>query len=143
LPHKPILQALVLADHIYVDAETGKKIIAGTFNELCAAEFPTQFAHVTFAYLCLTDLRGEAELDLRYVDLSDGEILMQLEGVRVAAPSPLESTELILEVPEFPMPGPGSFALEVHCAGELLGFLRINVREADGDRMEPYEGESD
>ena len=63
MPHKPVLQALVLADHVYVDAETGKKIIAGTFNELHAAEFPTQFAHVTFAYLCLTDLRGEAELE--------------------------------------------------------------------------------
>ncbi len=32
---KPVLQALVLADHIYQDKITGKKIIAGTFNRVC------------------------------------------------------------------------------------------------------------
>ena len=137
MPHKPVLQALVLADHVYVDAQTGKKVIAGTFNELRAAEFPTHFAHVTFAYLCLTDLRGETTLDLRYVELSSGEVLMQLADVPVATDSPLDSTELILEVPEFPMPHPGSFALEVHCAGALLGFLRIGIRAADEDYDEP------
>ena len=31
---KPVLQALLLADHIYQDKDTGKKIIAGTFNSL-------------------------------------------------------------------------------------------------------------
>lgn len=33
----PVLQALVLADHIYQDKITGKKIIAGTFNRVCFA----------------------------------------------------------------------------------------------------------
>jgi hypothetical protein len=32
---KPVLQALVLADHVYQDKITGKKIIAGTFNRVC------------------------------------------------------------------------------------------------------------
>jgi len=133
LLHKPVLQALVLADHVYVDAATGKKVIAGTFNELQAAGFPTQFPHVTFAYLCLADLRGPTRLELRYVDLANGEVLMQLEDVRVTAASPLDSTELIVEVPEFPMPHPGTFALEVHCRDELLGSLRINVREVGSE----------
>jgi len=138
LPHKPVLQALVLADYVYVDAHTGKKVIAGTFNELQAATFPTQFPRVTYAYLCLADLRGQTEVDLRYVDLSSGEVLMQLEHVPVDASSPLESTELIVEVPEFPMPQPGSFALEVHCGGEMLGFLRITVRQAKEDAEEGF-----
>ncbi len=141
MAHKPVLQALVLADHVYVDAQTGKKIIAGTFNELRAVEFPTEFSHVTFAYLCLADLRGQTELELRYVDLSDGEVLMQLEGITVAAASPLESTELIVEVPGFPMPRPGSFALEAHCGDEMLGFLRISVREVEEDGDEHREEE--
>ena len=133
MPHRPILQALVLADYVYVDAHTGKKIIAGTFNELQAAEFPTQFGRATCAYLCLADLRGQSELDLRYVDLSGGEVLMHLEEIPVTAASPLDSTELIVEIPEFPMPHPGPFALEVHCGGEMLGYLRINVSQVDED----------
>jgi hypothetical protein len=31
---KPLLQAMLLADHVYQDKDTGKKIIAGTFNSL-------------------------------------------------------------------------------------------------------------
>ena len=31
---KPVLQALVLADHVYQDKTTGKMVIAGTFNRL-------------------------------------------------------------------------------------------------------------
>jgi len=31
---KPVLQALLLAEHVYQDRATGKKIIAGTFNRL-------------------------------------------------------------------------------------------------------------
>ena len=31
---KPVLQALVLAEHVYQDKATGKMIIAGTFNRL-------------------------------------------------------------------------------------------------------------
>ncbi len=136
MSHQPVLQALVLADHIYVDAHTGKKIIAGTFNELHTVEFPAQFAHCTYAYLCLTDLRAETSLDLKYVDLDTGEVLMQLEDVRVEADSPLDSTELIVEVPEFPMPHAGVFALEVHASGGLLGFLRITVRQGEEDELE-------
>jgi len=29
---KPVLQALILADHVYVDAATGKRVICGTFS---------------------------------------------------------------------------------------------------------------
>jgi hypothetical protein len=31
---RPNLQALLLADHVYQDKDTGKKVIAGTFNRL-------------------------------------------------------------------------------------------------------------
>ena len=35
---RPVLQALVLADHVYKDAFTGKMVIAGTFNRLCVGK---------------------------------------------------------------------------------------------------------
>jgi hypothetical protein len=139
--YKPVLQALVLADHVYVDVQTGKKVIAGTFNELQADGFPNQFPRATYAYLCLSDLRRPSDLDLKYVDLANGEVLMQLDGVPITAESPLDSTELIVEVPEFPMPHPGTFALEVHCDGELLGFLRITVGKAEKEDPGDKSGE--
>ncbi len=39
---RPILQAMVLADQVYEDKSTGKKVIAGTFNTLLFARRPTQ-----------------------------------------------------------------------------------------------------
>ena len=38
---RPILQAMVLADQVYEDKSTGKKVIAGTFNTLLFARRPT------------------------------------------------------------------------------------------------------
>ena len=31
---KPVLQSLILADHVYEDKLTGKRIIAGVFNRI-------------------------------------------------------------------------------------------------------------
>lgn len=37
---KPVLQALVLADHVYQDRHTGKMIIAGTFTRMTRGSHP-------------------------------------------------------------------------------------------------------
>lgn len=123
----PVLQAIVLADHIYTDAVTGKKVIAGTFNALQPNEIPSQFNRSTFAYLCLTDVKGATELELRYVDLQSNEMLIGLQGVRVHANSPLDSVELVIEVPPFPIPHEGVYAFEAHADDVLIGALRITV----------------
>ncbi len=127
---QPVLQALVLADHIYVDARTGKKVIAGTFNRLWGRKFPTSFGRTCFAFVCLTEVRGQTELRLVYRDLSDDRKLLEVKNLKVKARDPLASVEVMVEIPPFPMPHPGAFAFEVHCGGEVLGSLRIMVSEA-------------
>ncbi len=126
---KPTLQALVLADHIYVDRDSGKKVIAGTFNRLKAETFPAEFGRPTWAYVCLTEIRGRATVELRYVDLSNNQVLMRTKLGDVRAGDPLESIEMVVEVPPFPMPHAGPYALEVHAAGEMLGALRVMAQE--------------
>ena len=37
---KPVLQAMVLADHVYQDRQTGKYIIAGTFSQIIFGSVP-------------------------------------------------------------------------------------------------------
>lgn len=126
---KPILQALILADQVYMDAMTGKKIIAGTFNRLLSATFPSMFGTMTWAYVCVTEVHSEASIVLQYVDLSMNKVLMKTKEFRFSAPDPLLSTEMVLQVPPFPMPHPGTYALEVHSGGEMLGSLRISVEQ--------------
>lgn len=122
----PRLQALVLADHIYQDAATGKKVVAGTFNRLWAETFPTQFGRPTFAYVSLTEIRGKVTVSLRYVDNQDLSVLMETK-LAIEGDDPLETLEVGIPVPGFPMPHPGSYSFELHANGEKLGSMRVNV----------------
>lgn len=126
MTNKPVLQALVLADQVYRDATTGKMIIAGTFRQLWAREFPSKFGRETFAYICLTDLNGTAKLELRYLNLKTMEVHLKT-GFEVSCDDPLSTIEFALPVPPFPMPCAGTFAFELHWDGEILGSLRIQV----------------
>jgi hypothetical protein len=131
VPIEPVLQALLLADNVYTDAGTGKRIIAGTFDSLRAAELPATFDRVTAAYICLTEVRGEIGVVLRYVDLDDNEVLMEHGPTQVRSDDPLASVDFVVPVPPIPMPHPGVFAFEVHSRNELLGFLRITVVQVE------------
>jgi hypothetical protein len=139
---KPILQALLLADHVYTDAGTGKKVIAGTFDCLFGKEFPSEFYPVTYAYVCITDVHGEVPLILRYVDLSTNEVLMECGPIEVDSPDPLASIDFAVQVPPIPMPHQGVFAFELHACNELLGFLRITVTSSEEDENDDEEEES-
>jgi hypothetical protein len=125
----PVLQALVLADQIYVDKLTGKKVIAGTFNTLWAPEFPAQFPRETWAYICMTEVRGRLSVVLKYVDLLDNSVLMETNAITVdSGGDPLASVELAVVVPGFPMPRAGTYAFELYSGDRLLGALRVRVR---------------
>ncbi|MFQ5804841.1 MAG: hypothetical protein ACE5I3_00160 [Phycisphaerae bacterium] len=132
---KPVLQAIVLADQVYTDRDSGKKVIAGTFNRLWATEFPARFSRPTWAFICLTNLQGRVEVNLRYIDLSSSEVLMETKPIPVQSEDRLASLELMVQVPPFPMPHEGVYAFEVHAAGEMLGSVRLQVNKREtGDQ---------
>lgn len=138
---RPILQALVLADHVYIDAKTGKKIIAGTFNHLAAPEFPSFFGRTTYAFISLTEVHGNLPITLKYTDLSTSETLLEIRDLPMEAPNdPLATVEMVVELPRFPMPHEGTFAFEVYAYDEQVGTLRIQVshsaEESSGDDHE-------
>ena len=124
---RPTLEAVVLADDVYTDAVTNKKIIAGTFNQLWSNKFPSRFGKTTKAYLVLTNCRGPQKLKIRYIDLQDESVLMESPEFKIMTENPLERHEVVMDVPPFPMPHEGQYAFEVYCNGELLGGIRVNV----------------
>ena len=155
---KPILQALLVADHVYQDQVTGKKIVAGIFHNLYyqkvvpnpiaddsddSVEPKTQKVRVTagghragspFCYVSLTEVRGEQEFELRYVDLDDDKPIIQAT-FKLKSPSPVDTIEAILPLPLLPVGKAGTFALELLWHDEPLGAHRINVIEVkpEGD----------
>jgi hypothetical protein len=142
---KPSLQALLLADQVYEDSATGKKVIAGTFDALYApaSEFPTEFMRVTYAYICLCNLHGRTPLQLEYVDLSTDEVLMEYGPIFLDATDPLASVDFTVPVPPFPMPHPGYYALEVFAGNELLGRVRVCVESIEEKETDEEEGDDE
>jgi hypothetical protein len=142
---KPVLQALLLADKIYSDAATGKKVIAGTFSKLVIINQQAKVeqgvpstltvpaggmqAGSPFAYISVTDVHKQAKLTLRYVQLSDAkqQVFFQAE-LMASSENPLSTVELVIPLPPLP-PIKGVFALEVLCEADLLGSHRIVVEE--------------
>ena len=124
---KPVLQALLLADHVYHDSVTGKFIIAGTFNRLWANEFPSRFGRTTFAYLRFTNIPSPLDVYLRYVDLKSNEVLLETRRISLGAKERNDVIEAAIEVPPFPLPHEGFFAFEVHVEDEMLGSIRMQV----------------
>jgi len=145
---KPVLQALVIADRIYEDRATGKKIVTGIFNRIRVIPkkelgqdssesgprqipiVPTGYqANSPFAYISLTDIKsGEEEFSARYVDLKSDNVLFDVR-FRVKVSDPLQVAELVLPMPPLPMHSPGVFAFEVLWKDEPLGSYRIIVEE--------------
>lgn len=148
--HKPILQALLIADHIYQDRKSGKMIIAGTFTGMFFiskedAESPEareamQKMSVTpghragspYAYINLTEVHGTQDLKLRYVNLEDDSIVFQFD-IKVQSNSPLATHEIHLPLPTLPQKE-GVFALELLWQEvEPLGSTRITVKNVKGE----------
>ncbi len=184
---KPVLQALVLADHIYQDKFTGKMVIAGTFNRVVfvrrkaehGAPPPAELlppldgpqrlqspgelpppadgprrrqpsdepppppdlprrlqphevsrAGSPFAYVSLTEVHGTIPLELRYVDLDDNVVVLRTE-FSVRSDSPLNTVEVMVQLPPLPTLHPGVFALELLSGNEPLGSHRVTAVGVD------------
>ena len=144
---KPVLQALLLADHVYQDANTGKKIVAGTFNglrvfkkqeqeaeELAEGEMAktpvaqVQQAGSPYAYVNITEVHGSTSFELRYVDLDSHEVVFHTSPITAEVKTPLDTIEIVIPVPSLP-PRPGVYALELVWQDEVLGSHRIVVKE--------------
>lgn len=147
---KPVLQALLIADRIYQDTVTGKKVVAGIFHQILfiskekmQAEASQHGANTLpvipggyqtgspFAYISLTDVKpGRQPFVARYVDLSSDNVLFQVD-FHVTVQDPLQIVELVLPLPSLPAIAPGAFAFELLWNDEPLGSYRIIVKEGD------------
>jgi hypothetical protein len=127
VPLKPVLQAILLADAVYTDVETGKRVIAGVFDNIAVKQFPTEHQRQTWVYLSFTDIRGKVAFSLRYVDLLTNEVLMDNGPNEIECGDPLATLDGWVPLPFIPLPHPGVYALEVHSCDELIGALRITA----------------
>ena len=123
----PVLQALVIADRIYTDHPTGKRIICGTFSKIFSREFPSVTSFSAFAFILLVDVIGEFVLQLRFVSLHDNQILMESNPMRIQSNDPLTPLDIVVQIPPFPLPRAGIYSFECWTDETMIGSVRIQV----------------
>ena len=152
----PVLQALVLADRIYQDNATGKKIIAGTFSGFKFSKKPAIAEIVRpdgqkqrvmmggtsvgspYAYISLTDVCEGTTVQIQFVSLSKNIVLFG-NAVTISNADRLSNVEVILPLPMLPISEAGIYALQVVCEGQILGSWRVVAEDMDAKK----EGQSD
>ncbi|MBN1393939.1 MAG: hypothetical protein JW959_02825 [Pirellulales bacterium] len=145
---KPVLQALVVADHVYRDGNTGKHIIAGTFNSykfsrkspVEQVEAPDGTKQTTvaggkdtgspYAYVCLTDVCEGTTFQLHFVNLSKNAIIFRTEAV-VENIDRISTIEIAFPLPRLPITESGVYAIEIVWENEVIGSWRITVEDLD------------
>jgi len=147
---KPVLQALLVADHVYQDKLTGKHVVCGVFGVM--------FRHVAtpsdgtvdlssdnriksgfnsgspFAFLSLIDVHGEQKFSLRYVRLRDDAVSFNIK-FKVNSPDRLNPCQTAIALPPLPVVD-GVYALELIWNDvEPLGSYRISVMPPSGENL--------
>ena len=139
---------MVLADHVYRDAETGKFLIIGTFGNIflrtvvappkpapagseIEGEVQTvEATHVSqagtpYLYLALTSIHGRVPLHLKYVNLADSSVSLECQ-LDVESNNPVAVAEFCLPLPPLTRP-PGLYSLDLLHEGEILGSWRVAI----------------
>jgi len=123
---KPFLNALLLADKVYIDKATNKSVIAGTFGRVWFQTFPG--VHVgSFVYINLSDFQGKHQLAMRFVQLSDGRELAKSSSIDIKQAERLGHHEIAMQLPALSFPHPGKYAIEILWDGEFLGQVKLDV----------------
>jgi hypothetical protein len=124
VPVKPSLQALWLVEDAAQDPATGKINITGLFDQIEVSRPATHFTAPAFLFFALTEVHGQVDLALRYVDLSDLSLFVE-RLLSVASADPLASTVVCVAAPPMPVPHAGVYAWELWWQNDIIGSSRI------------------
>lgn len=125
LPH---VQAVILCDHIYRDEETGKCVIAGTFNRVFLQEFPGAYQPASI-YLNLSDFSGQHSVAFRFKSLTDNEVIEQSPSFDLFHEDRREHHECIFDLPPLHFPEPGRYTLEiVYDQDDVIGHADVEAQ---------------
>ncbi len=132
---KPIVLAMVIADHYYRDTNTGKSIITGTFNSINCSDFPTKHGNCAI-YISLTDIATSGEIQLSF-QKSGGEFSMDLPQWKVDCPEKRHSVvEIGGNIAGLPLPEEGEYEFTVKWNGFEICSRRLLARHVEINRGE-------
>ncbi len=132
---KPIVLAMLVADHYYRDSSSGKSIITGTFNSINSSSFPTKHGSCA-VYLSITDIAITGEVQLLF-RRADGSFSMDLPTWTVECPENRHSVvEIGGNISGLPLPEEGEYEFVVRWNGMDICSRRLYARHIEINRGE-------
>jgi len=128
-PQIPIVNAMLLCEHIHRDSSSGKLTLLGVFDEIRVSP-PAVDLDAFSVYLNLTNMRGRYHLDLRWLHGDTEEELGRVGSVEPFEVSdPLSRVEIVVRGGGLPLPDPGRYVLRLQINGRHLHDYVIMVTE--------------
>jgi hypothetical protein len=121
----PIVQSMILADHVHRDPSNGKYFILGTFNHLGSTKFPTAQIPLCL-FMAITDAHGPTMLRIRIIDVDDDRVPIHDSVHPIDLPDPNRVYEMTFNV-AVAFPAPGDYRIQLFGGGEFLRELRLRV----------------
>ncbi len=119
----PVVNAMLLCEHVHRDSLSGKHTLLGVFDEIQLSAYPGKLDAFGI-YVNLTNMRGSYAIDLRWLRGDTEEELARLgPRERGAVQDPLARVELLALGTDLPLPGPGRYVLRLLVNGRHLQDL--------------------
>ena len=129
-PQVPIVNAMLLCEHVHQDTASGKSTLLGVFDELRVSR-PAADLDAFAVYLSLTNMRGRYSIDLRWLhgDTED-ELARISETEPFDVADPLSRLEIVVLGNLLPIPEPGRYVLRLSINGRHVHDCVMIAREA-------------
>ncbi len=122
----PEVLALLIADHVHRDEETGKFFVLGTRASIGAAAFPFRCPSLGF-YAAMTDGRAETAVKLRLIDAEEAREPILEFDTTVNFLDPTEDVQVAFRLSDLVFPEPGDYRWQLFGAGQFLRERRFLV----------------
>jgi hypothetical protein len=116
LPRTPLCLALILAQSVAHDVETGVLSIVGPYSELEAESFPVNYSSME-AYAVLTECDGNVLVELRLVDVADSRPPVFRHLVSVHFDGPKDVQEVVFHHFNVTIPAADDYHLQLTVYG--------------------------
>lgn len=127
---KPIVLAMVICDHYYRDAHTGKSILTGTFSSINCVQFPSKHGNCA-VYIALSDVATNGTVQLTFQKESGG-FSMKLPPWEVQRP---ENRRAVVEIGGningLPLPEEGYYEFLISWNDSEISSRRLKANKID------------
>lgn len=138
---KPIILAMVICDHYYRDAHTGKSILTGTFSSINCAQFPSKHGNCA-VYIAMSDVATDGIVQLTFKK-ENGDFSMKLPPWQVKCP---ENRRTVVEIGGningLPLPEEGYYEFIVSWNDAEVSHRRLRANKIDMNNL-PNNPDSD